>query len=277
LLKPGNKKINWFQGINPEEAVMIYKNKLRAFIWEIYERITLKNAVLNLFVSKAMQSHYNNKYGYNGDNYLIMPCYNAYLNPAAFLDKDKYTNPKFVYSGSLSTWQCINKVLEIFKHVQSLIPDASLMILTAAQTKARLMIKQHQLNNCDVAYIPSDQIGDELKKYKYGFLIREDHMVNTVSTPTKMNTYLANGIIPVFSDVVADFKDKIALYEYELRLSTTLHSKEIAQIIYDFEANVRVEPTRYMAYCQTIFDTYYNDKIYTEPLGMIFKNLSLKL
>lgn len=272
ILKPRNKKINWFQGINPEEALMMYKNPLRAALWRFFEQVTLRKSSLNIFVSKAMQAHYLTKYGYNSGNYFIMPCYNSPLNPLAFFEKGKYISPSFVYTGSLSSWQCVNQVLLIFKQLQILIPNANLKILTTEREKARLMIKQFDVQNCEVDYVPAKQIGEELKKYKYGFLIREEHIVNTVSTPTKMNTYLANGVIPIYSNVISDFEENINLDHYELRCSPKLVPMEIAQLIYNFEVKVEVEPKQFLELCQTIFNKYYNDKYYTEKLSMVFTN-----
>jgi glycosyltransferase involved in cell wall biosynthesis len=272
LLKPKNKKINWFQGITPEEAKMMNKTKLHALAWEMFERVALKKSILNLFVSEAMQQHYYRKYGYSKSNYIVVPCYNALLNYGNFYTEEKYINPRFVYAGTLSKWQCIDQILNVFKIVQTLLPNAELKILTSEQEKGKLMVEQLKIKNVQVKYVPFSHIGEELKKYKYGFLIREDHIVNAVATPTKMSTYLANGVIPIFSNVVSAFVGNIDLGEYELRIPAEWTAKQIAQNIVGFEKHIVVNPEKLFGKCQYIFNEYYNDQYNTQQLATVLKD-----
>lgn len=41
--------------------------------------------------------------------------------------------------------------------------------------------------------MPVSQLNEEHAKYKFGFLLRMDDVVNNVATPTKYNSYLTLG------------------------------------------------------------------------------------
>ena len=268
LLKPGHKQINWYQGIVPEEAMMMFNSSWRKVLWEFFERCTLSKATLNLFVSEAMRQHYIRKYGYKGKQDLIIPCYNKQLNKAAFFIEKKYTGPSFVYAGSLAAWQCIDETLQIYKGVEDAIPEASLTLLTADQEKALELVKKYEIRNCEVRFCKLALLDAELSKYKYGFLIREPHIVNKVATPTKMNSYLALGVIPVFSNVIEAFKVHLPFSSKgAVKIDPVLSLKQKVQQIINFEQDVRVLPEPLFQEYAKLSDNYYNDDIYITALS----------
>ena len=205
--------VNWFQGISPEEMDMIYEGKAERFPRKIIrtatERYAIKHCSLNIFVSEAMLSHYRQKYGYNGSNYFIMPCFGNGLDKTVFVDS-RYEHPNFLYSGSTFKWQCLDEMLELFKLIKSRIPEASLTIFTPSKEIeiARKLIKDHEVD-ANVDSVSPNELQEVIKTFKYGFIVREDTAVNQVATPTKMSNYMGAGIIPVYSDVVRDYKKHI--------------------------------------------------------------------
>lgn len=274
LLKPGHKQINWYQGIVPEEAMMMFNSSWRKVLWEFLERHTLSKANLNLFVSEAMRQHYIKKYGYSGRRDLIIPCYNKQLNKEAFFIHKKYRMPSFVYAGSLAAWQCIDETLQIYKGVEAGIPEASLTLLTADQEKAMNLVKKYEIRNCEVRFCALAQLDAELSKYKYGFLIREPHIINKVATPTKMNSYLALGVIPVFSNVIEAFKAHLPFTDNgAIKINPDLSLEEKVQQIINFERGIQVLPQSLYEEYAKLSDNYYNDEVYITSLSKKLKEL----
>lgn len=265
LLKRPSKQIHWFQGITPEEIWLLNLPKWRkviySFFCKLFERIVLKKSHLNFFVSKSMVEHYRNKYGYKGNNLIIMPCFNAKLLDEAFTD-EKYSKPSFVYAGNLAKWQCVEETLALFKKIKSHIPEAELFLFTKEEDKANSLLKKYELT-AQVRYVPYTELTAEMSKIKYGFLIREDIEINRVATPTKMNTYLATGIIPVFSDVVGDFKHVFKDLQYAVSLTADgdgidkLYEIEDSQVKCDY---VKEEYAK-------IFDSYYSPDFYKKQIS----------
>ena len=116
----------------------------------------------------------------------------------------------------------------------------------------------------------------KLLKYKYGFLLRRDNLVNNVATPTKMNSYLACGLIPIFTDAITDYKDQINLKDFSLRISSDLSIDEIAKKIIDFESSKK-DYSDLDIEIKKIFDEYYNDNRYIKEIKAGLKEyLSIK-
>ena len=260
-----HKFIYWFQGVVPEEVTFLFGGfyaKIKAITFQFAERYILKNAEQIFFVSEKLNQHYRNKYGYDKDNYIIMPCFNQALDEAAFVE-EKYNSPTFVYAGSMARWQCPEEMIKLFSMIKKQITKATFTILTADQEKVRRLLSQNSVE-AEVKYVPLKELPDEMTKYKYGFLLREDMIINEVATPTKMNSYMASGVIPVFSDVIGDFKEVFKSLKYAVTCDNN-HDKIIEQII-EIE-NSQIDCQDILNEYRSIFASYYNRSAYVSTIA----------
>ncbi|MBR4989175.1 MAG: hypothetical protein IKY85_04610 [Bacteroidaceae bacterium] len=261
----------WFQGVTPEECGMLFtgvKKYWKIFFNTILDFFAVHVAKRVIFVSETMLRHYRKKYCYRGKNYVIMPCFNQPIVKDAFT-KEKYETPSFVYAGSLSKWQCVEETLELFTHIKNELPNATLTLLTGEKEKALELLNKYGIKDAIVKYVPYKELNEELKKHKYGFLIRDDVKVNNVATPTKMNSYMACGIIPVYSNVIGDFKEVFAGMKYKVDVTPSM--KETIERIKEIEQDVIVAEDVYCEY-KKLFDTYYSEKHYTPLITELFQN-----
>ncbi|WP_062053295.1 hypothetical protein [Aquimarina longa] len=260
LYKPGLTVFNWYQGISPEESLSLGGKKRGYIKHSFLEKIALMFSAFNFFVSEAMRSHYKKKYYYKKSNYSIMPCFNSNLLPEII--KKNYKEPSFVYIGSMSSWQCIDETLSVFKNISSRIPNATLTLLTAQKDIAYNKLKILDIDDVvRVKYVPLQDIAKELLAYKYGFLLRENLKLNNVSTPTKMSTYMGSGVIPIFSDTIDDFRHRFSSLEYTIMITSSSINDIVDQII-DFEKNVIIDIEQIYKEYESVFDTYYNREKY---------------
>ena len=272
LLKKPILSICWYQGIIPEEAMLTFKGHwsapLRARFHEFLEKYTLQKNDLNIFVSKAQENHYNKKYRISGKLSFIMPCYNTQINKDSFC-AEKYNTPSFVYAGSMAAWQCVSKMLEVYKEIKVSIPSATLTIFTSQREIAQELVHRAGISAI-IDYCAPDMLNARLSEFKYGFIIRDNIKVNQVATPTKINTYMAAGIIPIFSDVVEDYRDNIT------KLNPFVISKSDNQALVD--AVIRFEKTAIVSqevykYHANIFNNYWNRDLYKRNLKMVVTEL----
>lgn len=271
LLRPFSKTLFWSQGIEPEESYMRENNFLKLHAKNLIEYVALKFSGVKFFVSKSMLNHYKDKHGLIFKNYEIMPCFNLKYEKPVNLSQKRYDNPSFVYAGSLSTWQNIDETLSIFKFIEDQIPTATLTLLTKENEKADCLIKKYDLKNILVKYVPLKNLKEELQNYKYGFLLRKDTKVNNVATPTKMNSYLACGVIPIYSDSIKDYATHINLGKFNLEMKATDSIEEIALKVINFE-NLEKEFKNLDIYIKAIFNNYYNEKKYINNISKELKN-----
>lgn len=200
--------IYWAQGIAPEEDYLRFGSKLRRFAISVCEKTALKQARRVFMVSDAMRRHFEGKYRVDlASKTFVAPCCNEALHPESFLSPGKYGHPVFTYAGGLSKYQCIDQMLDLFARIQGQIPAAELLFYTWDTEKAREFVSRHGLSNVTVESKKKDELPEVLARAKYGFVIRDDITVNRVATPTKISTYMSNGVIPVVSSCVEGFAE----------------------------------------------------------------------
>ena len=266
--------ILWIQGIIPEETRMKKMNffmKWLLIVLYIYcEKFALKHCDLLLFVSEGMLNHYREKYGYKGNNYVIMPCSNEKeIYPNAFYD-EKYSKPVFMYSGDINEWQCFDEMLILYKKIKEVIPASELRVYTWKQSLAKKKFEQYGVE-ATVECKKQEELNDAIKSAKYGFLIRKDVDVNNVASPTKMSTYISNGIIPIFSECIGDY----AKWLGELHYAVVLGNKyEGMEKVFDLEKEtIRSENVK--KEYELVFSNYYNSNRYVDLIAN--KMISLDL
>jgi hypothetical protein len=271
LRYPFHKTIYWSQGIGPEEYLVTGNNIMKYWIKTIIEFISVKYSDVLFAVSNRMIENFEKKYRYNKTNYIVMPCYNLnYISGLSISTKERYNQPSFVYAGNFAAWQCVEETLQIFKHIQESIPNASLTLLVKEKIEAVTLIMKYELKDVTIEYVSLEDLQNELTKYKYGFIIREDTLVNNVATPTKMNSYLASAIIPIYTDAVDSFVENITLGEYTLCLKSKSSNDEKVQAILEFEEKIIV-PNEFNEKIKLVFDCYYNDELYEKQIKEILK------
>ncbi|MEZ6930042.1 hypothetical protein [Aeromonas sp. S16(2024)] len=262
---PSMKVITWYQGIVPEEGLMFLNNsKIKFIYWSCFEFICLCFSFLNVFVSKAMHQHYVNKYKYKRLGGVVIPCFNKGIDHS-IANQDRGFS--FVYAGSLHKWQCIERMLSIFSAVQKKEPIATLEFYTFSVHDAEELIKKYSLKNTNIKRVELKDVDKEISKSKYGFLIREDHIVNNVATPTKINTYLSVGTRPILTDVIFDFKEKI---DKNLCVYVSLHDadEQIADLIIA-DYRIKINELSFASARKNVFANYYNRDGYIKMLREI--------
>lgn len=264
------KIINWFQGIAAEESFLFSLSNKSLFLrFKAYLLHTLsdyralKYCDFNFFVSDRMRLFYRHKHFYYRNNFYLMPCFNQKLNRAAF-SEIKYSHPSFVYAGSMDGWQCFEKTVKLFMQIKNRIPNATFTVLTAAQDRAKEILTKYGVD-AELKYVHYTKVDEELRKFKYGFIVRDNNIVNNVATPTKMNSYLANGIIPIFTNVVGAFKENIAKLNYAVPLTT---NNEGIEKLFEIERDKFDSSSVYDEY-SGVFATYYSKEKYIEEISNI--------
>lgn len=263
------KVFSWFQGILPEENKMSNPrfsivNYLRIRWWEYLEKFSLNHSYCNIFVSQEMLDHYVKKYRYcSRKNDLIIPCFNKNIDLESFNDH-RYKQAKFVYAGSLDSWQCFNETLDLFQEFQQYNNMAQLTILTKDIDRAKQVLKSRNLDDVTVEYVPYEEVDKKLQEFKYAFLLRKDHIVNKVATPTKMNTYLGNGLIPIFTESVG-FYERVLKVKNCVLISNNFNSnlKENAKLLLDFDSKA-LSSTEVKYEFLSFFEQYYNRNKYID-------------
>lgn len=278
ILKGYHNIIVWIQGVVPEEAIMKGYAKYRYIVHSFLEYITLRKSKLVFLCSDAMKKHYEKKYRIGiSSKSIIMPCFNETgVDLASFHNPEKYQKDTFLYIGTLNVWQCFEETLQIYKAIEEKkLGETCLYIYTPSQVKAIAALKKYKVKNYKVGYLPAEQLGKNIGKFKYGFVLRRNNIVNQVATPTKLSNYIAHGIIPIYSDCLKSFDE----YEkksngYGVVCNIEEPKEGVTRILNNMQENIPHSEMK--RWCENTFNTYYNQEKYIQLIERYIKKILLK-
>lgn len=196
-------------GATPEE--MEYFGRGRGWVNEklihwfnSVERDTVRNFDKLIVVSENMVSHLEEKVRVVlGNKAEVVPIFpdGSFFKP---IDKELCRKHfgltgrvVFLYSGGMQKYQCIDETIEWFRLIKMEMPESYLLIFTpdveAAKLKVEGILGQSPL---DVAIlsVEKERLSDYISAADFGFVLREDEVLNTVSSPTKAVEYLSRGV-----------------------------------------------------------------------------------
>lgn len=250
----------WMQGITPEESVMEGKTKLHYHFWTFLEKLTVRKAEHLWVVSKEMIRHLEKKYHVNlSKRTSVLPCYNTTIRKASFFYEKKYEHNVFVYAGGLTPWQCFDEIIEIYRQIEEKHNDVSLLLLARDKERAEQIVKEKGIRNYSIDYVCPDALDERLAVAKFGFIIRKDDPVNHVATPTKISSYLSNGIIPIFTSPIRDFASMARNKKYVLQYDSPVYLERLEALLSE-----KIDPNEIYGEYLAFFEEYYNDGKYLE-------------
>ncbi len=207
-----------FHGVVPEE--LKYSGmKIKAKYFEKIESEVCKLSDKIIFVTYSMKKYIKNKYKnekFKSEIYPILPNNiiiedvedNVKLRKELKIENDDIV---IIYSGNCQKWQNTDYMLNVISKCDKY--NYKFIILTGEEEVMTKKVRELGLIN---KIIIKSVLPAELKKYysiaNYGFILRDDHILNRVACPTKLIEYMQYGIIPIVKcDKIGDFYE----YEYE--------------------------------------------------------------
>ncbi|MGL4934741.1 MAG: hypothetical protein ACRC51_04635 [Cetobacterium sp.] len=214
ILNLKNKKIILdTHGVVPEENEFQGKIRISKFLNYLERKLfgKLSNAI---FVTKKMEEFYNKKYPKYMRNiktqvFPIIENKREVISNNINHDLKSKIKDKIVviYSGNLQKWQNIELMMS--KISENLSSKVFYIILTGQREEMEEIFKKRNISK---EFYSVDSVSpEELSKYyklaNYGFVLRDDHILNRVANPTKLGEYLDYGIIPIVKlEEIGDYK-----------------------------------------------------------------------
>jgi glycosyltransferase involved in cell wall biosynthesis len=209
-----NNKIKlyfWVQGLVDEEDFLTKKSKFRYYIFHFLIKIALKLSKKIVVVTEHMFTVLVQNYGCDSNKeYLVINCKSrVHYNGSTKIEKS------LSYIGGLSKWQNVDKALKFYNALCKENDKYRLFIATFNHAEAKALIESNVNEsfraNIELTSIKkSSEVEDFLSKMQYGFLIRDDILLNNVASPIKLAEYLACGVNPIMSSSLVGFKEIIA-------------------------------------------------------------------
>lgn len=117
--------------------------------------------------------------------------------------------PCLLYLGSASAWQQPRLTIEVFVALRARVPAARLLIITGEPAVFAEIARELHLDpeSLVIRSVPHHEVPGVAAAADVALLLREDTIVNRVSSPTKFAEYLSLGIPVVVTEVLSDFAD----------------------------------------------------------------------
>ena len=181
--------------------------------------------------------------------------------------------PVFVYLGSLAFYQKIDDILHVFSKIKSHFPRSKILILTAENNfpAIKTLAKKHGIDDDLILFsVSHDDVSAYLSACDVGFLLRDDLLLNNVSSPTKFGEYLACGVPVISSSCICDIKDIIAKYNVGM-----LFSEDMDKVI-AFAQGVMRSRQEWANRCVSFVEQNYSWEVYASKLMAIYNDPALK-
>lgn len=183
----------------------------------IHEELAMRYADYIVCVTQSMVEHMQKKYVSYRQNYIVLPILSEKaLNTKAEskTPNESLPRPVITYAGGMQSWQMIPEMQTCMRQQ----PGYDYRIYTAEPEKFwEYWGKVPALKWMLVESAETDQLYRNYRQCQYGFVLREDSIVNHVACPTKLIEYILNGIVPIMNTAhLGDFvKDGMAYLTME--------------------------------------------------------------
>lgn len=210
ILLLNKKMILDIHGVVPEELKM--NNKiLQFYIYKFCEKIIFGKAKLLICVSENMKNFYVKNYPRSHAKYVtypILPNTIDNINKTENYSKE-YSTVNFVYSGNTQKWQNVELMIDVIS--KNLKDNFIYYILTRNVDEMKALFEEKiglsANNQIVILSVNPENLKEYYEKCHYGFILRDDVLVNNVACPTKMVEYLHYGIIPIVKSTnIGDFE-----------------------------------------------------------------------
>ncbi|WIE03386.1 glycosyltransferase [Vibrio fluvialis] len=203
---PFIKKAIDIHGVVPEEF-RYYCDYYSACLYEKYEKIAVKNANIVLTVTDTMKQYLADKYRIDlQERGITLPIFQNANNDECHKSSDS-ERLKVIYAGGLHKWQQVDKMLSAIEQVRDKF-KVYFFCPQPEEISKRLSSEAIESRNVEIGCKSSDELRHFYQCSDFGFILREDIIVNNVSCPTKLIEYLDYDIIPVIdTPKIGDFYD----------------------------------------------------------------------
>lgn len=270
LKKNSTKFIFRPRGILPEES--FYKNgKLfNRTVLNIVEKIVVSKTDFFIFLNKSQYDHYKYKYAAKlnmNKNYTLLPNVKEIRKSNI---SDEIYRDTIVYSGGFSKWQNVDMVFSLFKFIiHDLSINCSFIILTFEENfeRANKLSKDYEIEmNVDIKYVEPNKLNEELSKYRFGIIVRDNDSVNRTASPFKIIDYTSNGLSIITTSNIASQAKEILRNQFifEVDYSTnglSFNKDDFKQFITDnMDENINNQIIRlYNEYIDNIKKVNFNE------------------
>ena len=169
------------------------------------EEAAFKACSLFLCRNEPMKDYYISKYGTAKDKMLKLPSFSEFSLPASDIQFNQTVTEdqtSIVYSGSIDKWQMIPMMIDGISRRQ----EYHYIIASADTDEFDKYTEKLDTHDIEILFVEPQMLESLYRRAQFGFILREDIIVNRVACPTKLVEYCTFGVVPIMlSNKIGDF------------------------------------------------------------------------
>lgn len=176
----------------------------------------LENEAVNqsdfrIAVSQALVDHWRERYGYEDDAHVVIPCTLGKQIEQAHTSRLTPHTPhlaprpvRLVYSGSTAGWQSFDLLKGFLTRVMDAQPNVHVLFLSKRDANNSALEAAYP-GRVEVKWLDHARVSEALAECDYGIMLRERTITNQVASPTKFAEYLSSGLRVITNEGLGDF------------------------------------------------------------------------
>jgi hypothetical protein len=209
----------WIQGTTPDESFLRNRSRLRRAILMVLERLSLLSCSVALVVSTEEAELLCRRHGsWVRPRIIVLPnllWIEALTGHTTQLSVDRLREQvTFAYVGSVGVWQNFDLMLALYAAVASALQQrgrrSTLRVVVPAsqrQLAQRIVQRREFLDQPELSSCQPSEVSTALVGVDFGFLLRDDSVVNRVASPLKLRDYLGAGVRVIASGEIGVLHD----------------------------------------------------------------------
>lgn len=243
LISPKTKLVVDIHGAVAEELEYQKKSKVEVEKGRNEECVAVKTVDFVICQSDEMKRYISKNYYVDPNKICIYRCgidkelFKLDVNSRQIIRNQlgiNDTDVVFIYSGGLHPWQRVDDSIDIFIKFHLKYPSSKLIILTGDMEGVNRILIDRQFNNTSnsiiVKRLPFTEVPRYLNAADVAFLIRHNHKMNAVASPTKLAEYMGCGL-PVISTEVSKYWLNAKGLKYIINIDENPSNSDIMNII----------------------------------------------
>ena len=219
------------------------------------QALSIKDSDHCICVSENLKDQLEANTGMKMGVYTVISCGVDFVRfseaPVADMGIDLKDRIVLGYCGGLQKWQNIESIISLFRMLQEMDRRVFLMIYTNSPTDGiRDLLDGLGKENFAVLPLKFSQVPSHLKLLDAGFLLREDLVLNKVSSPTKICEYLAAGVPLVCTRYSGDYARSVGHGREGFVLNGLEPSQSEAENLMAFLHKVKADREFYAGICR---------------------------
>ncbi len=194
------------------------------------EKCAIENAKTVICVSNSFKKYLINNFKIDCEKIKVIPCcikksdINFDLNIRNTIRTELGVVEKkiIIYAGSITKYQCIDEMIWLFSELLKQNKKYYFIFLSAYNNFENIKIIFDKYGISKSNYCLKSVDHDMVKNYyyaaDYGIILRENHLLNNVASPTKIAEYLSTGLSIIATNCIGDICEvdtKKVLFDYE--------------------------------------------------------------